>query len=78
MSYRERMEDLVRALQFAADRAPIMTPGIIHYSPQLVDMGIEMDRLYAENERLAAIVNLIELKNERDALAARVAELEQK
>jgi hypothetical protein len=35
-------------------------------------------RLSDENMRLKRIVNLIELKNERDALTARVAELEAK
>jgi hypothetical protein len=79
MSYREQMEETVSTLQRAAQmekNAAIIT--IANYGPQLVDMGIHLDRIYAENERLIAIVNLVDLTKERDYLAIRVAELERK
>jgi hypothetical protein len=76
MSYRDRMEELTDAIRRSIGKSPEFAKvTLINYLPQLVDMGVELDRLHAENERLTAIVNLIELKNERDRLAKRVAEL---
>lgn len=77
MSYRERMEEIVEAMRSAFQTRPdaAIAP-LIHYGPQIVDMGIVADKLSADVERLSAIVNLIELKQERDRLAKRVLELE--
>lgn len=77
MSSKDRMEEWTRFWLKAADsNIEAAKVAFINYAPTLVDMGAEMDRLYIENERLRAIVDLIELKEERDRLAKRVAELE--
>lgn len=80
MSYRETMEKIVTALRDAEELsrngAENMRVLLAHYGPQLIDHGADLDRLYDENERLSAIVNLTELAQERDTLKARVSELE--
>jgi hypothetical protein len=77
MSYRERIEELSDAIRDSIGKSPeVAKVTLINYLPQLIDMGINLDRLLAENERLTAIVNLIELKEDRDRLAKRVSELE--
>lgn len=77
MSYHDRMQVLVSTLRTTLGQNPeVAKVTLINYSPQLIDMGIEFDRLHAENERLKAIVDLVELKQDRDRLAERVAELE--
>jgi hypothetical protein len=78
MTYRETMEKFVNEARDLIElkRFDVLHVFLANYGPQLVDRGIDLDRLYAENERLAAIVNLIELKKDRDQLAERVGELE--
>jgi hypothetical protein len=77
-SCREAMEKFVREARDLIElkRFDVLTVFLANYGPQLVDRGIDLDRLYAENERLTAIVALVDLKSERDALAQRVKELE--
>jgi regulator of replication initiation timing len=50
---------------------------LVHMEQCAIQYIEENARLRAENERLSAIVSLIGLKNERDALAKRVRELEE-
>ena len=50
---------------------------IVHLEQCVISYIEENRELRAENERLMAIVNLIDLKNERDALEKRVRELEE-
>lgn len=87
MSYRERQEQLVKSLREIPELAKakgkddkftldLMLVTLQNYAPQMIDMGIEMDRPYEENERLKKIVDLIELKNENDAMKAKLARLE--
>lgn len=77
MSYRERMEELTAKIRDCFDENPeVAKVAFINYSPQLIDMGDVADKLSADVERLSAIVNMIDLKNERDRLAKRVEELE--
>lgn len=77
MSYRAYIEDIVSSLRNSADLEQcVYKTTLAHYGGRLIDCGNDLDRLYAENERLRTIVDLIELKNERDALSARVRELE--
>jgi uncharacterized protein YwlG (UPF0340 family) len=77
MNEREAMEEMLRSFQRAVDTNQHAT--VVHlayYGPELIDMAIRMDRLQAENERLSAIVNLIELKTENDDLKQRLEALE--
>jgi hypothetical protein len=78
MTYRETMEKFVNEARDLIElkRFDVLHVFLANYGPQLVDRGIDLDRLYAENERLTAIVNMIAITQERDRLAARVAELE--
>jgi len=79
MGYRDLVQEWTDSLNIAArhpDRGiEAVKTTIYHYAPKWLDVGTEMDRLAAENARLRAIVDLIELKNERDRLAAMVPAL---
>ncbi len=73
------MRELTQSLiGYAQGKPEVVLTSLIHYAPRLVEMGIIMDRLAAENEHLRKIVDLIDLKNERDALKLKVAELERR
>lgn len=78
MTYRETMEKFVNEARDLLDmgRHDVLKVFMANYGPQLIDRGIDLDRLYDENERLKRIVNLTELKENHDRLAKRVAELE--
>ena len=80
MSHRANMEKLVGEFRGFLDtkRYDVLAVFLANYGPTLIDRGADLDRLYDENERLKAIVNLIEMAQERDALKDRVAELEAK
>lgn len=78
MSSREDMEKLVSDLRGALDLPnglAVLKVCLAHHGPRLVDHGLALDRLHAENERLAAIAELVEITQERDELraAARMA-----
>ncbi len=77
-SYREEMEEFVRQSRELIDqkRFDVLYVFLANYGPQFVDRGADLDRLYDENERLKAIVNVIEVKAENEALKQRLAELE--
>lgn len=84
VSYKELVESWISSFQWLADNPPsdqmvrdALKATIVNYAPKWRDIGKDMDKLVAENERLQAIVNLIDLKQERDGLAKRVIELEQ-
>lgn len=69
MSYRQRMEEIVENLRFGIDmKQDVARTTLAHYGPKLIDMGQASDRLADDVERLRAIVDLVELKAERDAL----------
>jgi len=78
MSYRETMEKFVNEARNLIElkRFDVLHVFLANYGPQLIDCGIDLDRLYAENERLTAIVNLIDMAKERAELKSRVGELE--
>ncbi len=89
MSHQDRTREIIKSLRWIAetkaeDCAAILLVTLLNYEPTWLDEAKEMDKIVAENERLKAIVDLIYVKqarlkafkNERDALAARVAELE--
>lgn len=80
MTYREDMEKFVNGARNLVElkRFDLLYAYLANYGPQLTDRGIDLDRLYAENERLTAIVNLINITTERDELKAKVAELEKR
>lgn len=78
MTYREIMEKFVNEMHDLIDlgRLDAFRVFVAHHGPRLIDRGIDLDRLHTENERLTAIVNLIEMAKERDELRDKVAELE--
>lgn len=76
MTYREHIEQIVNRLQNAADLEPCVTKTTIaHYGPRLIDFGIDLDRLHAENERLTAIIDLVDMMKERDEMKVHIHEL---
>lgn len=78
MSYRDTMEKFVNEARNLIElkRYDVLAVFMANYGPQLIDRGIDLDRLHDENERLTAIVNMMDIVKERDALKQRVAELE--
>lgn len=80
MTYRETMEKFVNEARDLIElrRFDVLHVFLANYGPKLIDYGIALDRLYDENERLTAIVNMMDIVKERDDLKARVSELEKK
>lgn len=80
MSYRTLVQGWIDSFELATSHPDnalnIVKTTIYNYAPQWLDIGTQMDQLVTENERLKAIVNLIDLKNERDDLKQRLDALE--
>jgi len=55
-----------------------MFPALVNMRDKLVVFEEQYEKLLEENEKLRAIVNLMELTKERDELKSKVAELESK
>ncbi len=60
---------------YAGNKPEVFLPWLVNYREQFADMGRQLDQAMIENERLKAIVSLIDLKKENDALKTRLGAL---
>lgn len=75
MSWKEFVEERFDLVLKMAEKDANLSPWFIQARSDFLHMAETLDISNTENERLTAIVNLIDLKNERDELAAKLAAL---